>query len=199
MHKPPRRAAAPDSRGLSNPIAPSGVGFVLVDASLEVLYANSEAVHILTYPAAPTMVHALDPDVAKKVRAQLESSLPSPRQSALTELSSGRRRYLCHAFELGPKSGSSFPTISFQPRIALLIERGQRAVAELAQVGEQYHLTPREREAMALLLHGLTSKEIAERMNVSPNTVKAFLRLIMLRMNVSTRSGIVGKILVNAF
>jgi DNA-binding CsgD family transcriptional regulator len=175
------------------------VGFVLVDASLHVLYANSEAVRILTYPAAPTTRRARDPDVAKKVRALLENCPPSPAQPALTELSSGRRRYLCRAFGLGPESGSPFTTASFQPRTAVLIERGHRASVELAQVAEQYHLTPREREAMALLLHGLTSRQIAERMHVSPNTVKAFLRLIMLRMSVSTRSGIVGKILASGF
>ena len=43
------------------------------------------------------------------------------------------------------------------------------------------------------LLEGLTSKQIAERMSISTNTVKAFLRLIMIKMDVSTRSGIVGK------
>lgn len=180
-------------------MAASGVGFVLLDASLRVLYANSEAVRILAYPATPTTQQALDPYVAKKIRAQLESCWPPPAQPALTELSSGRRRYLCRAFALGLESESPFTTAAFQPSIAALIERGNRAFAELAQVGDQYHLTPREREAMALLLHGLTSKQIAARMRVSPNTVKAFLRLIMLRMGVSTRSGIVGKILANAF
>jgi len=45
-----------------------------------------------------------------------------------------------------------------------------------------------------LLMDGLTSKEIAVRMNVTPNTVKTFVRLIMSKMAVSTRSGIVGKI-----
>jgi DNA-binding CsgD family transcriptional regulator len=44
------------------------------------------------------------------------------------------------------------------------------------------------------LIQGLTSKEIAVRMNISPNTVKAFLRLVMVKMKVSTRSGIAGKI-----
>jgi len=39
------------------------------------------------------------------------------------------------------------------------------------------------------------SKEIAERMKISPSTVKAFLRLVMVKMSVSTRSGIVGKVL----
>jgi DNA-binding CsgD family transcriptional regulator len=44
-------------------------------------------------------------------------------------------------------------------------------------------------------MEGLTSKEIAERMKISPSTVKAFLRLVMVKMSVSTRSGIVGKVL----
>jgi DNA-binding CsgD family transcriptional regulator len=44
------------------------------------------------------------------------------------------------------------------------------------------------------LLQGLTSKEIAARMSISPNTVKAFLRLVMVKMGVSTRSGIVGRV-----
>jgi DNA-binding CsgD family transcriptional regulator len=44
------------------------------------------------------------------------------------------------------------------------------------------------------LLEGFTSKEIAERMKISPNTVKAFIRLVMVKMGVSTRSGIIGKL-----
>jgi len=199
MGKSPRGTRAPDSQGLTHPVAISGVGFVLVGASLEVLYANSEAVRILTHPAASTGLPTLHPDVAKRVRGQLENSQPSATQPALTELTSGRRRYLCRAFALGPESRNPFTSASFQPHIAVFLERSQRAFVELAQVSRQYRLTPREREAMALLLHGLTSKQIAERMHVSPNTVKAFLRLIMLRMSVSTRSGIVGKILANAF
>ena len=42
---------------------------------------------------------------------------------------------------------------------------------------------------------GLTSKEVAIRMNISPNTVKAFLRLVMGKMGVTTRAGIVAKLL----
>ena len=32
-------------------------------------------------------------------------------------------------------------------------------------------------------------------MNISPNTVKSFLRIIMIKMGAGTRSGIVGKLL----
>jgi DNA-binding CsgD family transcriptional regulator len=59
---------------------------------------------------------------------------------------------------------------------------------------EQFNLTPRELETVRFLVEGLTSKEIAERMNISPNTVKAFLRIVMVKMGVSTRSGVVGKV-----
>jgi DNA-binding CsgD family transcriptional regulator len=45
-------------------------------------------------------------------------------------------------------------------------------------------------------MQGLTNKEIGQRMNISPNTVKAFLKLIMMKMGVSTRSGIIGKTVV---
>ena len=48
---------------------------------------------------------------------------------------------------------------------------------------------------MEFLIQGLSSKEIAYRMNISPNTVKAFFRLVMLKMEVSNRSGIMGKII----
>jgi DNA-binding CsgD family transcriptional regulator len=66
--------------------------------------------------------------------------------------------------------------------------------AELAEIGARFRLTSREQETVELLFEGLTSKEIADRMKISPNTVKAFLRLVMVKMGVSTRSGIIGKI-----
>jgi len=58
----------------------------------------------------------------------------------------------------------------------------------------EYRNQSRELQAVELLMDGLRSKEIALRMQISPNTVKAFLRLVMLKMGVSTRSGIVRKV-----
>jgi len=40
----------------------------------------------------------------------------------------------------------------------------------------------------------MTTKEMATALTLSPNTIKSFLRLIMAKMGVSTRSGIVGKL-----
>ena len=42
---------------------------------------------------------------------------------------------------------------------------------------------------------GLSTKGLAREMNISPNTVNAFLRLIMIKMGVTTRAGVVGKVL----
>jgi DNA-binding NarL/FixJ family response regulator len=43
----------------------------------------------------------------------------------------------------------------------------------------------------------LTTKEIAHRMSVSPNTIKQFVKLTMSKMGVTTRSGIIGKLIVS--
>jgi DNA-binding CsgD family transcriptional regulator len=77
----------------------------------------------------------------------------------------------------------------------VLLERNATtSFSALAEISEEFDLTQRERETVEFLLQGFTSKEIATRMNISPNTVKAFLRLVMVKMKVSTRSGIAGKI-----
>ena len=100
----------------------------------------------------------------------------------------GKRRYVCKSFQVDCAG-----RYSVQPAFALLLERGTAASSGLAEITAQFDLTQRERETVEYLLQGLTSKEIATRMGISPNTVKAFLRLVMVKMKVSTRSGIAGK------
>jgi DNA-binding NarL/FixJ family response regulator len=66
----------------------------------------------------------------------------------------------------------------------------------LSQVCQQFKFTQREREVLEYLLQGMSSKVIANRMNLSPSTVKAFVRLIMIKTGVSSRSAIVAKIMM---
>jgi len=68
----------------------------------------------------------------------------------------------------------------------------------LLQTSQEFHLTHREQEVLGLLIMGLTNKEMADRMGISANTVKAFVRLVMLKMGTSGRSGIVAKVLLRA-
>ena len=66
----------------------------------------------------------------------------------------------------------------------------------LSRVSRQFNFTQREQEVLKYLLQGLTGKAIANRMNISPNTVKAFLRMIMIKTGVSSRSEMVSKIIM---
>ena len=83
-------------------------------------------------------------------------------------------------------------------RLAVLIEREVSNPPALARSRDGHHLTPREQETVSLLARGFTNKEIAARMGVSVNTVKSFIRSVMLRLGVSTRTGIVGRLFEGA-
>jgi two-component system nitrate/nitrite response regulator NarL len=91
----------------------------------------------------------------------------------------------------------SNPKDSCHPSIAVLLERGPSNLILLSQVSQQFHLTQRERETLEYLLQGLSTKEIANRMNISTNTVKVFLRLIMTKLGVCTRSAIAVKLIMS--
>jgi len=79
-----------------------------------------------------------------------------------------------------------------KPTAAITVERNRWVLRDLVM---RFQLTNREMEAVQRLAEGLTSKEIAQRMNISPNTVKTFLRLVMIKMGVTTRSGVIGKLI----
>jgi DNA-binding CsgD family transcriptional regulator len=170
----------------------SDLGFVLVDQRLRPVYTNSVAIHILKYGADPLEVGEWDVFVREKLRRILRSGHVATASVSPIMFSSGRRRYMCRSFVL---SAGTLGTPA--PLIGLLMERHVRTRNELQEASARFHLSPRERQTLAHLTHGLTTKEIAKCMNVSPNTVKQFVRLIMIKMNVTTRSGVVGKLLAS--
>jgi DNA-binding CsgD family transcriptional regulator len=166
----------------------SSEGFLLLDSSMNPIFVNPIAAQILVYPQKPETQRNLDKYLASRIRLTLFSEQPSNGSPLVPKFQSGRRAYLCRSFRVsGMANGDS------QAALAVLLERASSKPASLAQVSERFHLTTREQEVAQFLLQGLTSKEIGTRMQISPNTVKAFLRLIMVKMGVSTRSGIVGK------
>jgi len=167
----------------------SGPGLVLLAGTpLTPVYANPEAIQILTYPEDPTKITGLDRFIAGKIRTLLSDRSHQPWSMA--GFVSGNRNYLCRAFSL--KSGNETIPLPGQPEVALLLERGG-SVVDSSRLAEQYRLTAREHETLRFLVMGLTNKDIAGRMHVSPHTVKAFLRTIMIKTGASTRSGIVGR------
>jgi len=173
------------------PPSRSAAGFLLMDSSLNPISFNAEAIQILGYPDKMAKLKRTEVFLAEKIRSTLLSGRPLGNVPFVTEFRSGRRRYFCRAFLVDADANDPC-----HPCIAVLLERGPSGLIPLSQVTQQFNLTQREGEALAYLLQGLSSKEIANRMNVSPNTVKAFLRLIMIKTGVSSRSAIVGKIMM---
>jgi len=170
---------------------PSAEGFILLESSFKPIYSSPGAIEILAFPEKPREIKSLDKFVTERIRGVLFKERSDPQLGFVTEFSSGKRRYSCRAFVLNSHPGNSH---SDHPAYAILIERCQRVSFDTAQLAKQFNLTPREQETVEYLVQGLTSKEIAARMRISPNTVKAFLRLIMVKMGTTTRSGIVGKV-----
>ncbi len=166
--------------------APSA-GVVLMDSSSRPLYANAEALRILSYPEIQEKTESIEKLVVEKVRSVLSKRHNGAQSSSIAEFTSGRRRYVCRFFALAPPSGKGS-----QRATALLLERNPASL-DVLKMAREFNLTQRECEAVEYLAQGLTSKEIANRMRISPNTVRAFVRLVMIKTGTSTRSGIIGK------
>jgi DNA-binding CsgD family transcriptional regulator len=168
----------------------SSEGFLLLDPSMNPIFVNPAAAQILAYPQKPGTQRNLNSYLASKIRLTLFSEQPSNGSALVPKFRSGRRTYLCRSFRVnGMANGDS------QAALAVLLERASAKSASLAQLLDRFHLTTREQEVAQFLLQGLTSKEIGMRMQISPNTVKTFLRMIMVKMGVSTRSAVLGKAL----
>jgi DNA-binding CsgD family transcriptional regulator len=168
--------------GASNP------GFLLLDPSLNPVASNAEAAQILSFPNIPERIKALNVFLGDKIRSSLVNHQSKESLCFVKQFRSGKRRYVCRAFRLQcHDNGIRLATV-------VLLERYSSGTTALSEISKQFDLTEREQETVQLLLQGLTSKEIATRMGISPNTVKAFLRLVMVKMGVSTRSGILGRI-----
>jgi DNA-binding CsgD family transcriptional regulator/transcription antitermination factor NusG len=171
--------------------APARPGFVLVDTHSSPIYMNDEAVRILAYPRGSSATPSIKKLLVQKVQSVFAAVQSASQSSLVARIESGKRHYLCRFFSISRSPGKD------EPETALLIERNARSV-DLLEKADEFHLTHREGEAVHLLAQGLTSKEIASRMGISPNTVKVFLRLAMVKTGASTRSGIIGRFLRGA-
>jgi len=172
--------------------APTRPGLIVVDNSLGVVAYNGEALKILTYPDPPDKIRHLDAWLANKIRSELVGRMSPP--SFVDAFRSAKRLYLCRSFPLDLKGHQGNGVVSAAGLLIVMLERKSNETIKISEISERFGLTAREQETVQYLLEGLTSKEIAQRMKISPNTVKAFLRLVMVKMNVSTRSGIIGRI-----
>jgi DNA-binding CsgD family transcriptional regulator len=162
---------------------------MMTDLSLTPLACDAGAAAILAAPntaARQEFPVRLPPEVLEAFRGRKPAEMGAVKSSFVR----GKSRYKCRAFVIEP-----WTTAMPGPLVAFTFQRDPCMEDAVAHVASQYGLTEREREVLKGVAGGLTSKELATRMDISPNTVKAFLRLIMGKMGVATRAGLVGKLL----
>ena len=168
-------------------------GLLLMDLSLNVIAVDRGATGILNclngHGAKPEGGTLVPKEILDIVRNRKGITLSSTK----TQFRVGRHEYSCrtHLVEFHAKQSS-------QPIMALHLEKVSSVGDQVHEARVKYNLTEREEETLRGISMGLTAKEVAELMNISPNTVKAFLRLIMIKMTVTTRAGIIAKLLQNA-
>jgi DNA-binding CsgD family transcriptional regulator len=166
-------------------------GVMVVDSSLNIMATNGEAIQILSFPKNLQNIPNVKSWLGSKVKSRLIDRLASEPFTFVKQFRSAQRTYLCQALPLNlALVGNRANNQGF----IVLMGRKANGQLRINTLYKRYGLTPREQQAVDALLQGMTSKEIAARMKISPNTVKAFLRLVMVKMKVTTRSGIVGKL-----
>ncbi len=161
-------------------------GVIVTDASLKLHAFNTDAVQILSFPHSLQKIADAHSWLSGRIRSRLFES-----SSLVNSVKSGRRTYLCKSIPIRLDAAGHKAD---RPGLLLLLERQSNGVVGIERICERFALTERECETVRLLFEGLSSKEIANRMKISHHTVNAFVRLVMVKMGVSSRSGIVGKI-----
>jgi DNA-binding CsgD family transcriptional regulator len=167
---------------------PARTGFLLVGRTARLICANAEGLRVLAYPEDTPDMRLLESSLRDRLPSLLAGQR-SDRGESFAEIRSGRRRYQCCLIAVTvPASGPAAETT------ALLMERRAQGQLALRRVSEEFKLTPRERESVQLLAQGLTNKEIADRMGLSPNTVKTLLRMVMTKLAAPSRSAVIVKL-----
>jgi DNA-binding CsgD family transcriptional regulator len=168
----------------------SDVGLVLMDLSLRWMAFDRGAAAILK--CGDDAGTTLEP--AAYIPEELLNILRSRNMDDLWSMTKpfriGKDDYRCRAYLLEPQKPLFTETI-----VAVHIERSLSGNDPIYHITGKYHLTAREEEVLRGISIGLGTKDLANRLNISPNTVKAFLRLIMVKTGANTRAELFAKIL----
>ena len=165
-------------------------GLILLDHSFKVVAFDKGAAGILKDQAQSARSTHASCYLPKEILNTVRNSKITTISSLRMYMHVGKHEYSCRAFLLEWQNW-----LSSQPMIAIHLEKVSSSTDAIYDIGIKYQLTNREQEVLRGISLGLSSKVMAHRMEISPNTVKAFLRLIMIKMGVTSRAGIVANIL----
>lgn len=187
LHKLVRRRAQP--------------GILILNQEGHILYVNHDAKNLLDALTAKSPAssahHSSLPQIVYQLYMQFKETVGPTGQDATVSAMPTVNRVCIHEgivflFRalLLQKEGSSRDAM----HIMILIEKVSQGV-RIDQFVQSTDLTKREQAVVRLLLEGKTNKEVASHMDIGEYTVKDHVKRIMKKLNVTTRAGIVAKIL----
>ncbi|MDQ6663831.1 MAG: helix-turn-helix transcriptional regulator [Acidobacteriota bacterium] len=163
-------------------------GIALIDSSLKPIAMDRGAAAIFSTSGALNGPSGWQ--IPTEIVDFIRTRKPSELSSMETSFRLGNCEYVCKAFIIEPLDGPFT-----QPIVALHLERNCDVDDIIQATALKHNLTNREQEALRGISLGFSSKELATRMNISPNTARAFSRLIMIKMDVRSRAGVAAKLL----
>ena len=165
-------------------------GLVLVNLSLKSVAFDRGAEAILKQRSRSEPKREPVACLPKEIQETIQGPRPLELLSRIVYFRAGGNEYACRAYLLEPQD-SFYP----HPILALHLQKNSAGNDAVSAVSAKYHLTAREEEVLRGIATGLGTKDLARRLSISPNTVKAFLRLIMVKLGVTTRAELFAKIL----
>jgi DNA-binding CsgD family transcriptional regulator len=168
-------------------------GIVLMDASYHPLAVDNGAAAVLTALSRERRgefgpVLPLADMVARELRDLMFSFQNDDIANTSVYFSVDSSTYTARAFHLEPQNGFG------RSLIVLYLSKDVSAEDSLGLTAFEYRLTARERETLLGMVMGLTNKELAQRMDISPSTAKAFVRMVMAKMGVTKRAAVVARV-----
>ena len=130
---------------------------------------------------------------ALSIPLEFQEAIRNARPAELSGLrmtvSMGNVAYQCRVSLLHAHDGL-LPRYFF----ALHLRGAAEDIDRIGRFSAAYHLTSREEQALRGIAEGLSSKELADKMGINPNTVKSFLRLVMIKLGVRRRGEVLAKL-----
>jgi DNA-binding CsgD family transcriptional regulator len=165
-------------------------GVILTDHSLRLIALDSRAVAILKDVSEHNGADSLPLSVPREVSSVFLNRASGDWSEIRIQLAGKRHDYRCTVYQLESQNG-----IFKQGIVTLYLQRDASPNSAILHIVTRCGLTPREEGVLRGISIGLTTKEVAQQLKISPNTVKTYLHSIMLKLGVTTRAAIVGKLL----
>lgn len=179
-----RRAALTQAVAIVDPI--DAPGLILVDAEGEVEAMNPPAKawldELLVTAERPTELPSTIHALVERTRHSAGVSQPIPTQ-VRARTRSGQWVVIHGSLVEGVADG----------RVAVIFEQA-RAPQLAPLIAAAYGLTARERDIAALVIQGLSTKEIADQLSLSPHTVQDHLKATFNKVGVRSRRELVTQV-----